>query len=461
MCMASNDDIGVFLACEEPEGCRGMFVTVDDDHAEALVFDRKNRWKTLLQDWLVAVSVDGRQGCTPVVASACFGERLVDAFGREITGMDHVIGFTDCGQCSPVESVVVHTVGVAQNGEHAGLSMARGTAVSVPVQLYRSLEHEQVMAGNSKGVVIAALIANGAIAILKFIGFTLTGSPAMLSETYHSISDTGNQVFLLIGISYSSRDADRRHPFGYGKAQFFYSFLVSVLLFGIAGWESAKHGYEKLVHPNAHSVAEQPELLGVTFPAVYVNYGVLIGAIAFESYALYKANRELKRQIEVHNWSGYREAFRKTSDVTTLTAFTEDTIAASGAGIALLGVYLTQVTHDPVFDAAAALLIGLMLMGFAVALAWENKRLLLGESLPQEDEQQLHEIVESHDHVSEIVDFRTVFFGPGRLLVAADVAFEPGIETAEMDDLITAIEDELMAAEPFVKKVYIEPEDDR
>jgi divalent metal cation (Fe/Co/Zn/Cd) transporter len=97
--------------------------------------------------------------------------------------------------------------------------------------------------GSSRSVVMAALVANGAIAILKFVGFLLTGSAAMLSETYHSISDTGNQVFLLIGIRYSNRSPDSRHPFGYGKAQFFYAFLVSVLLFGIAGWESAKHGY--------------------------------------------------------------------------------------------------------------------------------------------------------------------------------------------------------------------------
>ncbi|QCC51913.1 cation diffusion facilitator family transporter [Halapricum salinum] len=315
------------------------------------------------------------------------------------------------------------------------------------------------MAGNSKGVVIAALIANGAIAIMKFVGFLLTGSAAMLSETYHSISDTGNQVFLLIGIRYSSQDADRRHPFGYGKAQFFYSFLVSVLLFGIAGWESAKHGYEKLVHGGHGGGVESVTLLGQTFPPIYVNYTVLLGAIVFELWALYKANQELTRQIETHGWSGYREAFRKTSDVTTLTAFTEDTIALAGAGIALFGVYLTEVTHNPVFDAAAALLIGLMLMGFALALAWENKRLILGESLPQDDERKLYDIIENAEGVAEIVDFRTVFFGPGRLVVTADVAFEPGIATAEMDDRITAIEDELMAAETFVKKVYIEPED--
>ena len=315
------------------------------------------------------------------------------------------------------------------------------------------------MAGNSKGVVIAALIANGAIAILKFIGFTLTGSPAMLSETYHSVSDTGNQVFLLIGIRYSGREASDRHPFGYGKAQFFYAFLVSVLLFGIAGWESAKHGFDAILNPHVPGTESAVlPLVGVEIPGIYVNYAVLIGAIIFEIYALYKANEELTRQIRVNDWSGYREAFRKTSDVTTLTAFTEDTIAMAGAGIALLGVFLTRQTGEPLFDAVASFLIGLMLMGFAIALAWENKRLLLGESLPSEDESELYEIVENAEGVSEVVDFRTVFFGPGRLVVAADVAFESGIATDEMDAHITAIEEELTAAQSFVKKVYIEPE---
>src|SRR6056297_872758 len=118
--------------------------------------------------------------------------------------------------------------------------------------------------GSSTSVVLAALVANGAIAILKFFGFLATGSPSMLSETYHSISDTGNQVFLLIGIRYSGREATRAHPFGYGKAQFFYSFLVSVMLFGIAGWESAKHGYDALMHPS-HGGGGQPiSLLGTT-----------------------------------------------------------------------------------------------------------------------------------------------------------------------------------------------------
>jgi cation diffusion facilitator family transporter len=313
------------------------------------------------------------------------------------------------------------------------------------------------MAGNSKGVVIAALIANGAIAIMKFVGFLLTGSAAMLSETYHSVSDTGNQVFLLIGLRYGGKAADSRHPFGYGKAQFFYAFLVSVLLFGIAGWESTKHGYNAIMH-GVHRPTKDVILFGFQFPPIYVNYAVLLGAIVFEAWALKKAYAEMSRQIERNEWSGLREAFRKTPDVVTLTALTEDFIAMAGAGIALFGIFLSRTLNDPIYDAVSALLIGLMLMGFAVALAWENKRLLLGESLPDVPEQELYDIVEGHDGVTDVVDFRTVYFGPQSLLVAADVAFDTGLETAEIDDRITAIEDALKAAEPSVSKVYLEPE---
>jgi len=310
---------------------------------------------------------------------------------------------------------------------------------------------------SSKSVVLAALFANGAIAILKFVGFLLTQSPAMLSETYHSISDTGNQVFLLIGLRYGERSRSRDHPFGYGKAQFFYSFLVSVLLFGIAGWESAKHGYDAILHPHAPDLAD-PTLLGYTFPGVWVNYAVLLGAIAFEAYAFKKAHANISDQIEENDWSGFREAFHKTSDVTVLTALTEDTIALLGAGIALLGIYLTRVTGNPLYDAVSALLIGVMLMGFAVALAWENKRLLLGESLPTEEEERLRDVVKNTEGVADVVDFRTVYFGPETLLVTADVAFDDDLDTETMDERISAIETALVEANDHVQKVYIEPE---
>jgi cation diffusion facilitator family transporter len=313
------------------------------------------------------------------------------------------------------------------------------------------------MAG-SKTVVLAALFANGAIAVLKFFGFLLTGSPAMLSETYHSVSDTGNQVFLLIGLRYGKRDPTRSHPFGYGKAQFFYSFLVSVMLFGIAGWESAKHGYSALMHHEA-ALSRQATLLGYTFPGVWVNYAVLSGGIAFESYALKKAWEETKRQMDRHGWDSLREMFRRTSDTTTLTALTEDTVALLGLALALGGILLTQYTGNPMYDAASALLIGVLLMVFAAALAWENKRLLLGESLPKVDERELREAAAGFDGVASVLDFRTVYFGPNEVVVTADVAFEDGFETDEIEARITELGDRLREVNPSVSKVYIEPED--
>ena len=312
---------------------------------------------------------------------------------------------------------------------------------------------------SSTSVVIAALVANGAIAILKFAGYLLTGSPAMLSEVYHSISDTGNQVFLLVGIKYGGREASRSHPFGYGKAQFFYALLVSVMLFGIAGWESANHGWQAINDPHPVETGSTAlPFVAATIPRVWVNYAVLVGAIVFEAYALRKAYKAIRIQMERNDWATVREAFRKTSDITTLTALTEDTIAMAGAGIALVGVYLSRVTLNPIYDAVSALVIGLLLMGFAIALAWENKRLILGESLPADAETPLRDAVANWEGVRNVKDFRTVFFGPQKLVVTADVAFDTSMSTAEIDDAITAMESKLKTMESSVKTVYIEPQ---
>lgn len=313
------------------------------------------------------------------------------------------------------------------------------------------------MAGESVGVVLAALVANGAIAVLKFGGFLLTGSPAMLAETYHSISDTGNQVFLLVGIYYGRQERNRSHPFGYGKSEFFYSFLVSVLLFGIAGWESAKGGYEAIVHGDVHLTEGSVTLLGTTVPGVYVNYAVLLGAIVFETYAFVKAREAMRAEIDERGWSGYREAFEKTSRTTVLTALTEDTVALAGLGLALAGIYLTRVSGDPVYDGTAALLIGLLLMGFALALAWENKRLLIGESLPREDERRLRGLVAGWDGVVGIDGFRSVHFGPDYVLVAADVEFDPALDGDAIDERIGAIERALREENASIESVYVEP----
>jgi len=320
------------------------------------------------------------------------------------------------------------------------------------------------MAGGSTGVVIAAMIANGGIAVLKFIGFLLTGSPSMLAETYHSISDTGNQVLLLVGIKYSEREATSSHPFGHGKARFFYAFLVSVLLFGVAGWESLKHGISEIRHGGHEREEGAAEFLGFTLDIntpvdpFWIVVVILLGAIVFEIYAFAKARAELKRQMGEYDWSGYRETFTKTSDITTLTAFIEDTVALLGLIVALGGLIASRITGNPVYDSIGAVIIGLLLMGFAVALAWENKRLILGESLPDDVEQRLHDVVEGHDGIAHVDEFRSMFVGTRRVLVTADVSFAEGLSTAEIEADISEIERKLTESDDRVKFVYLEVE---
>ena len=346
------------------------------------------------------------------------------------------------------------------------LNSASGILVSRTGRKYNPLPiyGDEIMA-ESKGVVIAAFFANAVIAILKFVGYLFTGSPSMLSETYHSISDTGNQVLLFIGITYSEREPDRQHPFGYGGAQFFYSFLVSVLLFGIAGWESLLQGYEKLT---GHGGGETSQVINLPllppfnpnlpFDPVWVNVGVLVGAIIFEAYAWKKAYDGLTTQIDEYGWSGLTEAFRKTSDVPTLTAFTEDSIAAAGAAIALVGVLLSYYTGNEIYDAAAALIIGLLLMGFAVALAWENKRLLVGESLDASVEDELRRTIREHEGILHVDDLRSMYIGAQQAFVTADVSFDRSLDTGEIDEDITEIERKLKEVDDRVKIVLIEPE---
>lgn len=313
------------------------------------------------------------------------------------------------------------------------------------------------MADDSLIVVLVAMAANVTLAVLKFVGFLLTGSPSMLAETYHSISDTGNQVLLLVGMFYSRKRADRNHPFGYGKATFFYAFLVSVLLFGVAGWESLKHGIDavRFGSPVADGVVT---VSGVSFPAVYVNYAVLSATILFDGVSYLKAKQTMDVEIDERGWRNLPDAFSRTSDMPVLAVLTENAVAALGAGVALVGIFLSQVTGNPIFDAMGAVTIGVLLMAFALALGWENKQLLLGESLSRSHQRPLERIVRESEGVVDIVDFRTVYFGADRVLVAADVAFDPALDAAEIDERITAIEDAIREAEPLVGKVYIEPE---
>ena len=449
--VAEHDDIGVAFAPEHRQPCFATVPSMGEREPHAVSFERALLGKSLAHRRVVVVTVHAQK-------RLAFGlEGVEDRSGGEIPGVDHQLRLPDRFECPSGQSVAFGSVGVRNDDDHASYFSPNCPERCAPGK-YLALGRQRKTMASSKSVVIAALFANGAIAIMKFGGFLLTGSAAMLSETYHSISDTGNQIFLLIGIRYGGRERSRGHPFGYGKAQFFYSFLVSVLLFGIAGWESLKEGYSVIAHGEGHLTEGAVNMLGYEIPGIWVNYIVLVAAIFFETYAFKKAYTAMRLEMEDHGWTTMREAFRKTSEITTLTALTEDTIALAGLGIALGGIYLTRATGNPIYDGGAAFLIGILLMGFAVALAWENKRLLLGESLPKRQEAELVEIVKNWDGVTGIEDFRTVYFGPQDVVVTADVLFDGKFDTDGLDQTITAIEGALKKANEDVVKVYIEPE---
>lgn len=157
-----------------------------------------------------------------------------------------------------------------------------------------------------------------------------------------------------------------------------------------------------------------------------------------------------------HVWTKIRIARLPTAP--TLTAFTEDAIALGGAALALVGITLSRLTGNHVYDAASAALIGLLLMGFALALAWENKRLLLGESAPPAEEASLRAVVADRPEVVHVDRLRTMYVGPEELLVVADVSFDPDLDTGDVDAAIDAIEADLRGADDRIRIVYVEPE---
>jgi len=298
---------------------------------------------------------------------------------------------------------------------------------------------------STKKVVIAALIANFLIAVSKFIAWTMTGSSSMLSETYHSISDTGNQVLLLLGIRLSDSTASEKHPFGRGKEQYFFAFVVSVMLFGVAGYASFRHGYHQFG-------AEHTE------KNFTVNYAVLSAAFVFEAWALSRAYAGVKREMKEKNFGSIREAFRESKDAPLITALTEDAVAVMGIVAAFVGVLLTDMTGNNLYDAIASVIIGLLLMGFALALAYENRGLIVGEGVTKGEKRDLIQTVNGTEGVVSIADLRTLHMGPENVLVTVDVEFED-TTTEEVEKTVRLVEERVRETLPEAENVYIEASD--
>lgn len=297
------------------------------------------------------------------------------------------------------------------------------------------------MASGSKTAIYGALAANSAIAVCKFIAAAFTGSSAMLSEGIHSVVDTGNQLLLLLGIKRSTRPADTKHPFGYGKELYFWSLIVAVLLFALGGGMSLYEGIIHILHPEP---ATDP----------LWNYVVLGLAFVFEGASWVVAYRAFKK--EAHG--GFFKGLRASKDPSIFVVLFEDTAALLGIIVAFLGVFLGHLLNNPYLDGAASVIIGLLLGIIAVLLVHESKGLLLGEGVDDETLQQLKKRVLDDKDVATIKDPLTMHFGPHEVLLAVNVEFKPELSAAEVATAVDRVEADLRAAYPEVKRIFIEAE---
>lgn len=294
--------------------------------------------------------------------------------------------------------------------------------------------------GGAKAIV-AALLANTGIAITKFVAFLFSGSSAMLAESVHSVADAGNQGLLLLGGRNARRAADAEHPFGYGRERFVYAFVVSIILFSIGGVFSLYEGVSKLRDPHPLENAWLPIL-------------VLSIAIVLESFSLRTAIRESNK---VRGAQGWIEFVRRSKAPELPVVLLEDVAALLGLVFAMLGVGLTILTGDSMWDALGTIMIGVLLVLVAVALGVETKSLLVGEGASADDVRAIRRALDDHEVVIEIVHMKTLYLGPDELLVGAKVTFEPGTSIEEVAAIINELEVAVRDAVPSARVIYIEP----
>jgi cation diffusion facilitator family transporter len=298
------------------------------------------------------------------------------------------------------------------------------------------------MRTGSRKAVIAALIGNLGIALFKLAAALVSQSSSMLAESYHSFSDTLNQVLLLYGLKKSQKAADASHPFGHGKEQYFWSFVVAMLLFGIAGTLSIREGYHKLFNP------EPIKQIGIAYLALAV--GVL-----FESYALRIAIKSIREEMRAEQHTGFLEAVRHSKDPTTLTVLFEDSLALTGLFIAAVAITLVHFTGILIIDAIASIVIGVLLMVFALFLAYETKNLLVGEAVTPRKRRKILKAVSTFTEVEEVISLKTMHLGPDEVLVTLEINYKDDILVEELENLNDRIESKIREIIPRAK-IYLE-----
>jgi cation diffusion facilitator family transporter len=295
--------------------------------------------------------------------------------------------------------------------------------------------------GGNKAVV-AALAANVGIAVSKFVGFFLTGAASMLAEAVHSLADCGNQLLLLFGSKRAARAATAEHPFGFSRERYFWSFIVSLVIFAAGGAFAINEGIEKLLHPEP-----------VRSPLIAV--GILCVGVVLEALSFRTALSEASEARGKSSWLAF---IRETKAAELPVILLEDLGALVGLAFALMGVGLATVTGEARFDALGSVMIGVLLVVIAFVLATEMRSLLLGESANGETLQKIEHALLDGGKALRLIHMRTTHLGPEDLLVAVKLEFDATLAFGEVAREIDAAEARVRACVPIARLIFIEPD---
>ena len=291
-------------------------------------------------------------------------------------------------------------------------------------------------------VLYGALAANLGIGVAKFVAAGLTGSSSMLTEGFHSVVDSGNQVLLLYGQKKAKRPADEAHPFGYGRELYFWAFVVAILIFAIGAGVSIFEGWRHI---------QEPEPL--TSPTI--NYVVLAISFALEGSSWTIAVREFAK---AKGDMGWWDAIHRSKDPAGFIVLFEDSAALAGLVIAGIGIWASHAFNEPRIDGAASIAIGVILALVAVLLARESKGLLIGERADPAIIATIRRIVAAHPAIISVNHVRTIHTAPDSIFAAISADFDDAVTMGNGETMIEAMEDELRAAVPTLSSIYIRPE---
>ncbi|WP_426197315.1 cation diffusion facilitator family transporter [Massilia sp. DWR3-1-1] len=296
-------------------------------------------------------------------------------------------------------------------------------------------------AAATRKVIYAAVAANLGIAVAKFIAAAVTGSAAMMAEGIHSAVDTGNELLLLIGEKRSSRPADARHPFGYGKSIYFWALVVALSVFSLGGGLSINHGVHGLMAPEP---LQDP----------FWSYLVLAVAFVFEGYSWNVSRLSLNslRKPGSSLW----QAVRASKDASVFTVFIEDSAALLGVLVAAAGIGLAQWTGEARWDPAASVVIGLLLIGAAFTLARETGALLVGEGMGKEAAAALRAVINADPAIEQVGRLASMQMGPSDILLTAAVQFKRGMTIDQVEQAIDRLERAVNAHNGAIHTIYFE-----